>query len=142
MAFAASVPLTVTAQSLSAGSSSRSPTSTPIQRTAPLRAARMCAGAPSGMPSALADRIFVRVDDAPEETSGGLVLPSAASDKPSQGVVVAVGPGRYSPAGTKEPMPVAVGDHVMWKDEFGVERVDVDGQQLLALRVPSVVCKW
>lgn len=94
------------------------------------------------LPCALNDRVFVRVDEAKNETAGGLVLSSASAEKQKTGTVVSVGEGRYSSDGALEPMPVAPGDHVLWKDEFGVENIEVDGENLLALRVFSIIAKW
>ena len=97
---------------------------------------------PAGFPSALHDRVFVKVDETPNETAGGIFLPSSSTEPEKIGVVVAVGKGRYSPDGVQEPMYVSPGDHVLWKDEFGMETVEVDGEKLLALRMPSIVATW
>lgn len=94
------------------------------------------------LPTALNDRVFVRVDEATNETAGGLVLSSSSAEKKKTGVVVSTGGGRYSSDGVLESMPVSAGDHVLWKDEFGVENVQVDGEDLLALRVFSIIAKW
>lgn len=96
----------------------------------------------SGIPNALHDRVFIKVDEKANETAGGLVLPSASGGKEKTGVVVKVGPGRFSPQGAREPMTVEVGDHVLWKDDFGSETIEVGGEKVLALRVPSIVAKW
>lgn len=94
------------------------------------------------LPNALNDRVFVRVDEAKNETAGGLVLTTKSDEKQKTGTVISVGEGRYSSDGALEPMPVSPGDHILWKDEFGVETVEVDGENLLALRVFSIVAKW
>ncbi len=108
--------------------------------TRSVRTARM--SLPAGFPGALHDRVFVKVDEKPEETVGGIFLPSSSNEPEKTGVVVAVGQGRYSSGGAQEPMYVSPGDHVLWKDEFGMETVEVDGQKLLALRMPSIVATW
>lgn len=94
------------------------------------------------LPAVLHDRVLVKIDEKVSETASGLVLPIATDKKEKTGVVINVGPGRFSPAGALEPMPVSVGDCVAWKDDFGSETVEVDGETLLALRVPSIVAKW
>lgn len=91
----------------------------------------------------VADRIVVRVDKAPGKTAGGLFLGSETKAERT-GVVVSAAPGRLSPQGVVEPIGVAEGDHVMWKDEYGAQKVDgaADGEQLIVLRAFSIVAKW
>ncbi|PXF49099.1 10 kDa chaperonin [Gracilariopsis chorda] len=89
---------------------------------------------------ALSDRVIVR-PDAPDKTSaGGLVLTSSEhSKRVSTGVVVSVGRGRHSPQGVLEAMPFTEGQRVLWKDQLGVETIEVDGEKLLAMRAFSIV---
>lgn len=101
------------------------------------------ATAPSSAPKAMHDRVVVSIDEAAETTAGGLVLATTLSEKKEKtGVVLDVGPGRYSREGYLEPMPVKVGDKVLWKDDFGSEKIEIDGKKCIALRVPSIVAKW
>ena len=94
------------------------------------------------MPTPLHDRIFVKVDEKLTETAGGLQLAVTANEeKEKTGVVLATGPGRYSAVGKLESMPVQVGDAVVWKDEFGAEKFVVNGEEIIALRVPSIIAK-
>lgn len=88
----------------------------------------------------LFDRVLIRPDKAESSTNSGLILTSTAA--PTSGVVVGAGPGRYSPAGVVEKMEFAEGDHVMWQDEYGVEKVKEGGEELLLLRVYNVVAKF
>eukprot|EP00177_Eucheuma_denticulatum_P008682 GFKZ01015785.1.p1 GENE.GFKZ01015785.1~~GFKZ01015785.1.p1 ORF type:complete len:216 (-),score=4.25 GFKZ01015785.1:408-1055(-) len=97
------------------------------------------------LPTPLVDRVLVRVDPPESKTSGGLILTTSDSAKSNQrtGTVVSVGPGRYSPEGQLEAIPVKPGDRIMWKDEFGSEPVDTTAEhgEILSLRVFSVVAK-
>jgi len=80
----------------------------------------------------LADRVVVKKLDAEEKTSGGIVLPDSAKEKPQQGEVLAVGPGRTDDKGTKIPMEVKVGDKVLFAKYTGTE-VKVEGVEYLIL---------
>lgn len=106
-----------------------------------------CKAVRAAMPVPLNDRVLIRLDKAPEKSSGGLVLTvSDESKKQRTGTVVAVGAGRYSPEGVQEREAVEMfepGDKVLWKDEYGSEQVVTDdGESLLALRAFSVVAKF
>ena len=72
----------------------------------------------------------------PEQTRGGLFIPDSAKEKPQQGEIVAVGPGRYD-EGERVPMDVKVGDKVLYGKYSGTE-VTLDGEQLLILRESDV----
>ena len=80
----------------------------------------------------LADRVVVKKLDAEEKTSGGIVLPDSAKEKPQQGEVLAVGPGRTDDKGNKIPMEVKVGDKVLFAKYTGTE-VKVEGTEYLIL---------
>ena len=84
----------------------------------------------------LADRVVVRSLEDPEQTRGGLFIPDSAKEKPQQGEIVAVGPGRYD-EGERVPMDVKVGDKVLYGKYSGTE-VTIDGEQLLILRESDV----
>ncbi len=84
----------------------------------------------------LADRVVVRSLEDPEQTRGGLFIPDSAKEKPQQGEIVAVGPGRYD-EGERVPMDVKVGDKVLYGKYSGTE-VTLDGEQLLILRESDV----
>ena len=85
----------------------------------------------------LADRIMVEVLEAKDVTKGGIVLPDTAKEKPQQGSVVAVGPGRFE-KDTRVPMDVKVGDKILYGKYSGTE-VTIDGEQLLILRESDVL---
>jgi chaperonin GroES len=89
----------------------------------------------------LEDRIVVRPGDAEETTVSGLVIPDTAKEKPQQGAVVAVGPGRRSEqTGELIPVDVAVGDVVLYS-KYGGTEVTVDGDDLLVLSSRDVLAK-
>ncbi len=80
----------------------------------------------------LADRVVVKKLEAEERTPGGIVLPDTAKEKPQQGEVLAVGPGKFDEKGTRQPMEVKVGDKVLFAKYSGTE-VKVDGVEYLIL---------
>ena len=89
----------------------------------------------------LEDRIVVRPGDAEETTVSGLVIPDTAKEKPQQGEVLAVGPGRRSEhTGELIPVDVAVGDVVLYS-KYGGTEVTVDGEDLLVLSSRDVLAK-
>jgi len=89
----------------------------------------------------LDDRIVVRPGDAEETTASGLVIPDTAKEKPQQGEVLAVGPGRRSDdSGELIPMDVAVGDTVVYS-KYGGTEITVEGEDLLSLNARDVLAK-
>ena len=89
----------------------------------------------------LEDRIVVRPGDAEETTVSGLVIPDTAKEKPQQGEVIAVGPGRRSEhSGELIPNDVEVGDVVLYS-KYGGTEVTVDGEDLLVLSSRDVLAK-
>ena len=89
----------------------------------------------------LEDRIVVKPGDAEETTASGLVIPDTAKEKPQQGEVLAVGPGRRSDqTGEIIPVDVAAGDKVVYS-KYGGTEITVDGQDLLILNARDVLAK-
>ncbi len=89
----------------------------------------------------LDDRIVVRQNEAEEKTASGLVIPDTAKEKPQQGEVLAVGPGkRAENTGELIPLDLAVGDTVVYSKYGGTEIV-VDGEDLLILTSRDVLAK-
>ena len=80
----------------------------------------------------LADRVVVKKLEAEDKTSGGIVLPDTAKEKPQQGEVLAIGPGRQDEKGTRMAMEVKVGDKVLFAKYSGTE-VKIDGVEYLIL---------
>ncbi len=80
----------------------------------------------------LEDRIVVRPAAAEEKTASGLVIPDTAKEKPQQGEVLAVGPGRRSESGELIPLDINVGDTVVYS-QYGGTEIAQDGEDLLIL---------
>lgn len=89
----------------------------------------------------LEDRIVVRSSEAESTTASGLVIPDTAQEKPQQGEVIAVGPGRRSDTtGEIIPVDVAVGDTVVYS-KYGGTEITVKGEDLLILNARDVLAK-
>jgi chaperonin GroES len=80
----------------------------------------------------LEDRIVVRPAEAEEKTASGLVIPDSAKEKPQQGEVLAVGPGRRSDSGELIPLDISVGDRVVYS-KYGGTEITIEGEDLLIL---------
>ncbi|MBI3648491.1 MAG: co-chaperone GroES [Actinobacteria bacterium] len=85
----------------------------------------------------LEDRIVVKPSEGEEKTSSGLVIPDTAKEKPQEGSVVAVGPGRFED-GVRVPLDVAVGDKVIYS-KYGGTEVKVWGEEYLILSARDVL---
>jgi len=85
----------------------------------------------------LGDRVLIKADFAEEVTSSGLYIPDTAKEKPQQGTVVAVGPGKVE-NGTKVDMSVSEGDKVLYGKYAGTE-VTIDGEEYLIMRESDIV---
>jgi chaperonin GroES len=88
----------------------------------------------------LDDRIVVRPNEAEERTASGLVIPDTAKEKPQQGEVLAVGPGRRADSGELIPLDIKPGDTVLYS-KYGGTEVTVDGEDLLVLSGRDVLAK-
>ena len=86
----------------------------------------------------LADRIVVQITEAEDVSPGGIVLPDTAQEKPKQGKVVAVGPGRISDDGELLPMDVKVGDIIVFT-EYGGTQITVGRKDYTVLRESDVL---
>ena len=86
----------------------------------------------------LADRVVVKPLDESEQMRGGLYIPDTAKEKPSQGEVVAAGPGKLSDEGTRLEMDVKVGDKVLYGKYSGTD-VTLDGEEYLILRESDIL---
>ena len=88
----------------------------------------------------LYDRIVVRRKEEETMTAGGIVLPGAATEKPSAGVVLAVGEGRVLDNGDVRPLAVKVGDRVLFNKYAASENtISIDGEELLVLGEADVL---
>ncbi len=88
----------------------------------------------------LADRLVVKPTEREEVTKGGIVLPDTAKEKPQEGKVLAVGPGRLSEDGKRITMEVKVGDIVIYAKYGGTEIKD-NGEELIILEEKQVLAK-
>jgi chaperonin GroES len=86
----------------------------------------------------LHDRVVVKRIDAEAKSAGGIIIPDTAQEKPSQGEVVAVGPGGRDEAGKLIPIDIKVGDRVLFGKWSGTE-VKIDGQDLLIMKESDVM---
>ena len=88
----------------------------------------------------LADRMVVKPIEREEVTKGGIVLPDTAKEKPQEGEVLAVGPGRMSDDGVRIPMDIKKGDIVLYS-KYGGTEVKVEDEELIILRESDVLAK-
>ncbi|MGJ4926034.1 co-chaperone GroES [Bradyrhizobium sp. HKCCYLS2038] len=86
----------------------------------------------------LHDRVVVKRIDAEEKTAGGIIIPDSAKEKPSQGEVIAVGPGARDESGKLVPLDVKAGDRVLFGKWSGTE-VKIDGQELLIMKESDIM---
>ena len=89
----------------------------------------------------LGDRILIRRTEEDEQTtSGGIIIPDTAKEKPQEGEVIAVGQGRMLDDGGRQPIDVAVGDKILFGKYSGTE-VTYDNEELLILREDDILAK-
>jgi chaperonin GroES len=86
----------------------------------------------------LHDRVLVRRIQADEKTAGGIIIPDTAKEKPSQGEVIAVGPGGRDETGKLIPIDIKVGDRVLFGKWSGTE-FKIDGEELLIMKESDVL---
>ena len=86
----------------------------------------------------LHDRVVVKRIDAEEKSAGGIIIPDSAKEKPSQGEVIAVGPGGRDEAGKLVPLDVQVGNRVLFGKWSGTE-VKLDGVEYLIMKESDIM---
>ena len=86
----------------------------------------------------LHDRVLIKVLDSEEKTSGGIIIPDTAKEKPQEGEVVAVGPGALNDVGKLTPMDVKVGDIVLFGKWSGTE-VKIDGKEYSIMKESDIM---
>ncbi|MDE5833662.1 MAG: co-chaperone GroES [Desulfovibrio sp.] len=86
----------------------------------------------------LNDRALVKRLESEEKTAGGLYIPDTAKEKPSKGIVVAVGPGKFDEAGKRIPMTIKAGDEVLFNKYAGTE-VKLDNVDHLVMREDDIL---
>ncbi len=86
----------------------------------------------------LHDRVIVKRLDQETKTASGIVIPDAAAEKPDQGEVLAIGPGKRNDKGDQVGLDVKVGDRVLF-GKYAGQTVKVDGQELLVMREEDIM---
>jgi chaperonin GroES len=86
----------------------------------------------------LHDRVVVKRIDAEEKSKGGIIIPDTAQEKPSQGEIIAIGPGGRDEAGKLIPIDVRVGDHILFGKWSGTE-VKIDGTDYLIMKESDIM---
>ena len=86
----------------------------------------------------LHDRVVVRRVKSEEKTSGGIIIPDTAQEKPQEGEVIAAGPGARDEAGKLVPLDVKVGDRILFGKWSGSE-VKLDGEELLIMKESDIM---
>jgi len=86
----------------------------------------------------LHDRVVVRRIEAEEKSTGGIIIPDTAKEKPSQGEVIAVGPGGRDESGKLIPIDIKEGDRVLFGKWSGTE-VKIDGEELLIMKESDIM---
>ena len=86
----------------------------------------------------LEDRLVIKVVEAEQTTASGLVIPDTAKEKPQEGEVLAVGPGRVDDNGNRVPLDVNVGDKIIFS-KYGGTEVKYDGDEYLILSARDVL---
>ena len=81
----------------------------------------------------LRDRVVVKVVEQEEKTTVGIYVPDNAKERPQRGVILAVGEGKLREDGTVIPMPVKVGDHILF-GKYSYNEIKVDGEEYMILR--------
>ena len=88
----------------------------------------------------LADRVLVQPIEQEEKTKSGIYLPDTAKEKPQEGKVLAVGPGKVSEEGKIIPMTLKVGDLIIYS-KYGGTEIKVDNEELIILRESDILAK-
>ncbi len=88
----------------------------------------------------LADRVVVKPIEREEVTKGGIVIPDTVKERPQEGKVVAVGPGRVSEDGKRIAMDIQVGDIVIYA-KYGGTEIKIDDEELMILRESDILAK-
>ena len=86
----------------------------------------------------LGDRVLVKRVEAEEKTKGGIVLPDTAKEKPKEGKVISVGPGKTTEEGKNIPLSVKEGDKILFSSYAGTD-IEVEGKEYLILREEDIL---
>jgi chaperonin GroES len=88
----------------------------------------------------LADRVLVKPTEKEEKTKSGIYLPDTAKEKPQEGEIMAVGPGKMTDEGKRIPMDLKVGDRVIYA-KYGGTEIKIDDEELIILRESDILAK-
>jgi chaperonin GroES len=88
----------------------------------------------------LADRVLVKPVEKEEKTKSGIYLPDTAKEKPQEGEIMAVGPGKMTDEGKRIPMDLKIGDRVIYA-KYGGTEIKVDDEELIILRESDILAK-
>ncbi len=88
----------------------------------------------------MGDRLVVKPTQSEEKTKSGIYIPDTAKEKPQEGKVVAVGPGKMTDEGKRIPMDVEVGDIVIYT-KYGGSEIKIDGEELIIMRESDILAK-
>jgi len=86
----------------------------------------------------LRDRVFVKYSSEEEKTAGGLYIPDAAREKPQKGSVMAVGTGRITEDGKRQPMEVKVGDTILF-DKYSGSKIKIENEEYLIIKEEDIL---
>ncbi|REJ78204.1 MAG: co-chaperone GroES [Acidobacteria bacterium] len=86
----------------------------------------------------LHDRVIIRRVDEDTTTTGGIIIPDSAKEKPQEGEVIAAGAGKYKEDGTRQQLDVQEGDRVLFGKYSGTE-ITIDGEELLMMREDEIL---
>ena len=86
----------------------------------------------------LHDRVIIRRVDENTTTTGGIIIPDSAKEKPQEGEVIAAGAGKYKEDGTRQPLDVKEGDRVLFGKYSGTE-ITLDGEEFLMMREDEIL---
>jgi len=86
----------------------------------------------------LHDRVIVKRIEEGEQIRGGIIIPDSAKEKPQEGEVIAVGLGKYKEDGTRQPLDVKAGDHILF-GKYTSSEIKIDGEELLIMREDEIL---
>jgi chaperonin GroES len=86
----------------------------------------------------LKDRVLVKYSSEEEKTAGGLYIPDAAKEKPQKGSVIAIGTGKVTDDGKRQPMEVKVGDVILF-DKYSGSKIKMDNEEYLIIREEDIL---
>ncbi len=88
----------------------------------------------------LGDRVLVKPTEKEEKTKSGIYLPDTAKEKPQEGEIIAIGPGKFDDTGKRIPMDLKVGDKVIYA-KYGGTEIKIDDEELMILRESDILAK-